>query len=128
MEDYLLPVDVGLPMRAAGQWAKAKLDYLARHIDVFETSMCQCWTLRNYVDLQAGTGKNRMRTSGEVVLGSPLLALTTTYDQPAGLRHPVLGRVVAAVRFAAAPGRVNRRPRHIGAEIHRNTTPRAVIY
>jgi len=43
MEDYLFPVDDGLPMRSAGLWAKAKLDYLARYIGVFETSMRQRW-------------------------------------------------------------------------------------
>lgn len=79
MEDYLLPLDDGLPMRPAGRWAKAKLDYLARYIAVFETSMRQRWAVRNYVDLQAGPGKNRIRRTGEVLLGSPLLALTASH-------------------------------------------------
>jgi three-Cys-motif partner protein len=79
MENYLLPVDDGLPMRPAGLWAKAKLDYLARYITVFETSMRQRWAIRNYVDLQAGPGKNKIRNTGEVLLGSPLLALTASH-------------------------------------------------
>ena len=79
MEEYLLPADDGLPMRPAGSWAKEKLDYLARYIAVFETSMRQKWTIRNYVDLLAGPGKNQIRETGEVVLGSPLLALTTSH-------------------------------------------------
>jgi len=79
MEKLLLPVDDGLPMRLAGLWAKEKLDYLARYIGVFETSMRRKWATRNYVDLQAGPGKNRIRKTEEVILGSPLLALTTTY-------------------------------------------------
>lgn len=41
--------------------------------------MRQKWAIRNYIDLQAGPGKNRIRKTGEVVLGSPLLALTATY-------------------------------------------------
>jgi three-Cys-motif partner protein len=79
VEEYLLPADDGLPMRPAGSWAKEKLDYLARYMAVFETSMRQKWTIRNYVDLQAGPGKNQIRETGEVVLGSPLLALTTSH-------------------------------------------------
>jgi three-Cys-motif partner protein len=79
VEEYLLPADDGLPMRPAGSWAKEKLDYLARYMAVFETSMRQKWPIRNYVDLLAGPGKNQIRETGEVVLGSPLLALTTSH-------------------------------------------------
>lgn len=35
--------------------------------------------IRNYVDLQAGPGKNKVRETDEVLLGSPLLALTTSH-------------------------------------------------
>lgn len=80
MYTYLLPEDDGLPMRSSGQWALEKLDYLKRLIDVFETSMRNKWPVRNYVDLLAGPGKNRIRGAGTISLGSPLLALTT--------RHP----------------------------------------
>jgi len=66
-------------MRETGAWAAVKLDYLARYINVFETSMRQKWPVRYYVDLLAGPGKNIIRESGTILLGSPLLALTTTY-------------------------------------------------
>jgi len=79
MEPYLQPQDDGLPMRPCGGWAAEKLDYLARYINVFETSMRQKWPVRNYVDLLAGPGKNQDRDTGQILLGSPLLALTTTY-------------------------------------------------
>ena len=79
MRAYLEAEDDGLPMREAGAWAAEKLDYLARYIDVFETSMRQKWHIRYYVDLLAGPGKNVVRDSGTVLLGSPLLALTTTH-------------------------------------------------
>jgi len=36
-------------MREAGAWAKEKLDYLKRYIDVFETSMRQKWSIRKEV-------------------------------------------------------------------------------
>lgn len=66
-------------MREAGAWAEEKLDYLKRYIDVFETSMRQKWPIRYYIDLLAGPGKNVDRDSGAIMLGSPLIALTTTY-------------------------------------------------
>jgi len=79
MPDYLQPEEDGLPMREAGAWAAEKLDYLARYINVFETAMRDKWKIRYYVDLMAGPGKNFLRDSGVVLLGSPLLALTTPH-------------------------------------------------
>ena len=79
MQSYLEPQDDGLLMRETGAWAAEKLDYLARYIDVFETAMRRKWPVRNYVDLLAGPGKNIVRDSGTILLGSPLLALTATY-------------------------------------------------
>lgn len=77
MHAYLQRTDDGLPMRPSGTWASEKLDYLRRYVDVFEKSMRAKWTYRNYVDLQAGPGKNRVDQTGQILLGSPLLALTT---------------------------------------------------
>ena len=76
---YLKPVEDGLAMRPAGIWAREKLDYLRRYIDVFETAMRNKWSVRHYIDLFAGPGKNIDRDSGTVFLGSPLVALNTTY-------------------------------------------------
>ena len=79
MYDYLQTVDDGLPVRPAGSWTAEKLDYLDRYIAVFTTSMRKKWDLLNYIDLQAGPGKNLIDQTGEILLGSPLLALTTQY-------------------------------------------------
>ncbi len=79
MADYLGPEDDSLPMRSSGTWAEQKLDYLARYVDVFEKSMRGKWPYRNYIDLMAGPGKDRVRGSGKILLGSPLLALTAKY-------------------------------------------------
>ena len=77
---YLEPTDDGLPMRDAGSWAEEKLDYLTRYIWAFETSMREKpWRGRYYIDLMAGPGKNRVRETGNILLGSPLLALTTEF-------------------------------------------------
>jgi len=79
MHPYLEPEDDGLITRPAGSWAADKLDYLARYINVFETSMRNKWRVRYYIDLLSGPGKNRVRESGQVLLGSPLIALTTQH-------------------------------------------------
>lgn len=79
MYNYLDRVNDGLLMRPAGLWAAEKLDYLHRYITVFETSMRNRWSLRNYIDLMSGPGKNRIRGTQQVLLGSPLLALTAEY-------------------------------------------------
>jgi three-Cys-motif partner protein len=77
MENYLLPADDGLPMQTAGAWTAIKLDYISRYMNAFETAMRDKWPVRNYIDLLAGSGKNHIRHSKKILLGSPLLALTT---------------------------------------------------
>jgi three-Cys-motif partner protein len=80
MREYLNAQDDGLPMRPAGSWARKKLDYLERYIDVFVTSMrAQDWRSLHYIDLFAGPGKCRDRQSGKIYRGSPLIALGADY-------------------------------------------------
>lgn len=79
MHPYLEPEDDGLLMRPAGPWAADKLDYLVRYINAFETAMRNRWAVRYYIDLLSGPGKNRLRESGKILLGSPLIALTTQH-------------------------------------------------
>lgn len=76
---YLQPVPDGLLTRPSGKWASEKLDYIRRYIDIFETSMRSKWHQRNYIDLFSGPGKNMVKDSSEILLGSPLLSLTTKY-------------------------------------------------
>jgi len=80
MNTYLQPLEDGLSIRVFGPWVAQKLDYLARYIDIFETSMRdRPWRKRYYIDLFAGSGKCRTSENGQILLGSPLLALTTSY-------------------------------------------------
>jgi three-Cys-motif partner protein len=80
MDKYLLPEDDGLPIRTFGKWTKQKLHYLQKYVDMFETSMRQQkWCARCYVDLFAGRGKYQIESHKEVLLGSPLIALTTKH-------------------------------------------------
>lgn len=67
-------------IRTSGEWAKEKLSILQRFISMFTTSMRnRKWAALNYIDLEAGPGKNRVKDSNDVFLGSPLIALTTRY-------------------------------------------------
>lgn len=82
---YLEPVDDGLPMRPSGRWAKRKLAVLARYITTSTIAMKnKPWRRRFYIDLQAGPGKNCVKSNKhcpkvnpEIFLGSPLLAITS---------------------------------------------------
>lgn len=79
MSSYLEPIDDGLPMRESGTWVAEKLDYVARYLNIFITSMRnKQWKALNYIDLFAGPGKCH-GDAGKVYLGSPLLALTTPH-------------------------------------------------
>lgn len=78
--NYLSPEDDGLPMRQSGDYAKDKLRILKNYVDKFIVSMRgKPWRAMYYLDLQAGPGKNVFSPSKEVMLGSPLIALTAPH-------------------------------------------------
>lgn len=58
-----------------GDWAKQKNLKLWNYLGMFTTGMKNTQDARIYLDLFAGAGKNRVRGTGEWLLGSPLLAL-----------------------------------------------------
>lgn len=77
---YLRNEDDSLIMRESGDYAKDKLTILEGYIYRFTTAMRgKPWTALNYIDLQAGSGKNKLSPSGEIRLGSPLVSLTTQH-------------------------------------------------
>ncbi len=78
--ELLSPKDDRLAYRDAGLQAVVKLDYVRRYMDMFVTSMrARPWRQIRYIDLFAGPGKCCIRETGEIVLGSPLLALSTAH-------------------------------------------------
>ena len=107
MSDFLLPNDDGLPMRPSGRWVEIKLDYLARFINVFETAMKGKWRFRNYIDLMAGPGKDRIRGKNKVFLGSPLIALTTQYPFTGYFFVELVSKNVIASFFSPDTAREN---------------------
>jgi three-Cys-motif partner protein len=80
MSDLIEPVADGLLLRESGLWAKDKLRLLEAYMRVFYTSMRnKSWRAFHYVDIMAGAGKNRVRETGEIALGSPLIALKSGF-------------------------------------------------
>lgn len=66
----------GLPVRDSGIWAKEKLYYLERYLDIFSVGMQKKWLGKiYYVDLFAGPGQCRIAETSEEFDGSPLTAL-----------------------------------------------------
>lgn len=67
----------GLVVKDSGVWAKEKLYYLERYLDIVSVGMKKKWAGKlYYVDLFAGPGKCLIRgTNNEEVDGSPLIAL-----------------------------------------------------
>ena len=77
-EDGICPYvlsDDQLPLRCVGTWAREKLYYLQRYMNVFNSSMKGKWSKRAYVELFAGPGLGIVRDSGDIIEGSPLLAI-----------------------------------------------------
>ena len=77
-EDGICPYISGedhSPLRCVGFWAKDKLYYLERYMEVFNASMKDKWPKRAYIELFAGPGFGIVRDSGQIIKGSPLLAI-----------------------------------------------------
>ena len=74
--DYFMEVpDDGMPTNPIGPWAQDKYRYVGMYAELFATGMKNSWPRRAYLDLFAGPGYSRLRASGSVVLGSPMIAL-----------------------------------------------------
>jgi three-Cys-motif partner protein len=74
----LEPENDGFAVRDSGQWVIEKLDYIRRYINMFTIAMAdKPWRNIRYIDLFAGPGKCKLRKTEQIVLGSPLLAITT---------------------------------------------------
>lgn len=59
-----------------GEWGRQKYLRLWIYADIFSRAMKNQYANRVYIDLFSGAGKALIRESGELVLGSPLLALS----------------------------------------------------
>lgn len=74
---FLLPQDDGLPARSTKEYVQYKLKSLAYYLNITNTAMYSKWSTRYFIDLQAGSGKNKI--GNDFLLGSPLIALTAPH-------------------------------------------------
>jgi three-Cys-motif partner protein len=65
-----------LPESRTGEWSLEKHLRLFLYLDIFGTGIKDSFANRVYLDLYSGAGKARVTQTGELVLGSPLLALS----------------------------------------------------
>lgn len=69
------PEDDGLYIQPVKEWSRHKHHFLRRYIDAFATAMRdKSWASLHYIDLFAGAGIERLRESGTLAWGSPLIA------------------------------------------------------
>ncbi len=75
--DYFITVpDDGLLTYEVGPWAADKYRYVGMYAEMFATGMKNLWDRRVYLDLFSGPGHSRVRGTRQIVLGSPLIALS----------------------------------------------------
>jgi len=67
--------DDGLPCPEVGAWAEDKYTLVGLYDRLFSTGMKKKWPTRVYIDLYSGPGFVRVRGTGRMLMGSPLLAL-----------------------------------------------------
>ncbi|MEP0823325.1 MAG: three-Cys-motif partner protein TcmP [Ignavibacterium sp.] len=82
-EHKLLWKEDGLKTLDVGPWVLQKYGPLLKYLEMFSTGMKGKWEKRAYVDLYSGPGVVRIRNTGRLLRGSPLLALGVedTFDK-----------------------------------------------
>ena len=71
----IIAEDDGLPCSEVGAWAEDKYTLVGLYDRLFSTGMKNKWPTRVYIDLYSGPGFVRVRGTGRMLMGSPLLAL-----------------------------------------------------
>lgn len=102
-EDLDLSQPDGFATPVVGPWTLEKHQKVAYYSSLFSTGMKGRWNCRVYLELFSGAGKAVVRGTGEIIPGSPLLAL--------GVSHPFDRYVFCeqdADRMSALKERVSR--------------------
>ena len=75
MQKSELCTDDGSILPESRSWAEKKHKKIKYYFQLFATSMKNKWQTRVYIDLFSSAGKSKIKENGEIVPGSPLLAL-----------------------------------------------------
>ncbi|MGA2979143.1 MAG: three-Cys-motif partner protein TcmP [Terriglobales bacterium] len=74
-QDDVSAHDDGLVAPDVGAWAEEKHRLVSLYATLFSSGMKAKWSRRIYVELYAGAGYSRIRSTSKFISGSPLLAL-----------------------------------------------------
>jgi three-Cys-motif partner protein len=73
----LLGIEDGLVMNEdVGTWSAEKYGAVRIYAQIFTRTMASKWKSLAYLDLYAGAGQSQVKGTGEILLGSPLIALS----------------------------------------------------
>jgi three-Cys-motif partner protein len=92
----------GLFIPEVGAWAETKYRLIGLYAALFSTGMKWKWDQRVYVDLYAGAGYSRLRSSQRIILGSPLIALKVDDPFDKYIFCEADGQCIEALRYRAA--------------------------
>jgi three-Cys-motif partner protein len=75
--------DDGLKCNEVGGWTEEKYRLIDSYFRQFSTGTKIKWPHRAFIDLYAGAGYSRLRTTGKILKGSPILAMSVrdSFDQ-----------------------------------------------
>jgi three-Cys-motif partner protein len=75
--------DDGLKCNDVGGWTEEKYRLIASYFKQFSTGTKNTWPHRTFIDLYSGAGYSRLRSTGKILKGSPILALSVKdlFDQ-----------------------------------------------
>ena len=75
-DPIILVPDDSLAIPEVGEWSEKKYNLFGAYCDIFTTSMQRKWHNLVYIDLFAGSGLAKIRTSKKIVKGSPFIAMS----------------------------------------------------
>lgn len=108
----LIEGDDGLPAEDVGPWAKEKLNYLCRYVDISRGVRAKYLPPlgkggASYIDLFCGPGRSRVRDTGEWIDGSPVAAWKKSQEGGAPFSKVIIADM-DRVRLDAATERLVR--------------------
>jgi three-Cys-motif partner protein len=90
-------VDDGLPVDEVGEWAADKHTRLERYVDIYRGVRKKFLEgpsgTASYIDLFCATGRSKIRETGELIEGSPLVAFRKARDRGQPFSHIYLGDI-----------------------------------
>lgn len=123
-----IPHDDGLIIPVVGEHSKDKHWFLVRYVHAFTTAMkAKNWSGLHYIDLFAGAGIERLKDSGRLCWGSPLIAAQTRpgFDgihlcEKHEVKYQALVRRIESLKIPAAKvyhGDANKHVSHLMGQI-----------